>query len=1234
MFRRLMQTLACILFFAIGTVPLFGQTPDDEIQASPGTPPGIDVGGRPGVGLPPTSQLKLQSTSHAMQDVANDGKFHIVEATIPDIHAALESGDITCETLIQTYLKRIKTYSGQCVNYDKNGDGIGPDYDFFMPSGKGIILGAVNAMPNAKKVNAISTINLRPSHYSAFGFKPPDDPGPRSETDLIDNDPNMPDALEVAQALDRDYKFFHKLKPLQCIPIVIKDQMETFDLRTTDGSLTQFTNDRPPNDGTLVAKLRAAGAVIIGKSNMDEYAVGTHRSSYGGQICNPYATDRDGGSSSTGSAAAVSANLAVCGIAEESGGSIQEPGSRQGLVAMTATRGLVSRFGSWPAELIRERYGPECRTVVDTAKVLDVIRGYDRKDPITATQIGYTPDVSFDNYAHATSLKGKRIGIVREFMPNMTINDTESIRVFNEEVIPTLKAAGADLVESINPRDIANGWSSDDPTIPNMSIQDIVAEMIPTLEPSFANPNTVPSPNTTTGLLPSTLRQVFDPTVPALFPAGTDIIQKSIEMFYDPKKFPDTINLRKLANNGAGTLNQGRYGLDKMLTRRNDPRVKSVLDLSIDFDDLNHNGNKNEHLSFFSIDANTGLPTQKPRPGVSPTVGVPATPNGPALDTQGEVNHIVRQQSIREIVARILADNDLDALVYPFATLPPKILSGVPESIPWLTYDNRQIRGYNAFTDNSGLPAIAVQAGFTKVVYDRTTRGSTEALALNPPSVRREVYLPFSIVFLSRPWSEPTLFEIASGYERARGLRTPPPDFSIELDEKVSNVPIDMAGVRFEIPNRGGSSIQLPESSENALGYLRINSSADTASPSVLATFGVRKNNVLISEAAAQATRPIRSGRIYAEMGGSVTTGIALANPNEFPASVNFYFSDASGDSRIGSLTIPANGQVARFLDQEPFNGASGFQGMFSFTADVPVGVLGLRGLSNERGDFLTSTLPVVDIAARRSSETTLPHFVDGEGWTTEVVLVNPTGRNLPGTIEFSGDVGHFSYSIPAHGNQKFVTAGTSVTKTSGSVRIVSEDGADSPLASAFLSYKQQGITLTQAAVFPITGRSFQMFAESSGPSGAPGSVQSALAIANTSSSPVTVTFELARLDGSPVGSGGSLIIPAWGHVAKFIGELSNLPNPFQGVLRFATTSAEISVTGLRSHYNERGDLLIMTVPPDNENAVHSAGVMLVPHFATGVESSSQVRFFSGGSRSSGTVQFVGQTGELLRLTK
>src|SRR5262249_57481439 len=106
-----------------------------------------------------------------------------------------------------------------------------------------------------------------------------------------------------------------------------------------------------------------------------------------------------------------------------------------------------------------------------------------------------------------------------------------------------------------------------------------------------------------------------------------------------------------------------------------------------------------------------GRPSERAGPGVPPRVGVPAAPNGPSLDTQGEANHLFRMQAIREIIARVLADNDLDALAYPYETIPSKLITGGSETIGWLTYDGRPNRGYNAFTDGSGLPDIGVPAG-------------------------------------------------------------------------------------------------------------------------------------------------------------------------------------------------------------------------------------------------------------------------------------------------------------------------------------------------------------------------------------------------------------------------------------------------------------------------------------------------------------------------------------------
>ena len=230
------------------------------------------------------------------QPAGADRKFQIVEATIADIHQAIRSKQLTATQLVNMYLARIKAYNGTCVN---------------EPQG---VLGPVSPIPHAGAINALMTLNLRPAVRKKWGF---DDRKARSMTDSLDNDPNMPDALEVAAALDERFTRTGQLAgPLHGIVLSIKDLMDTYDMRTTSGADADYANDRPPRDATLVKRLRDAGAIILAKANLGEYASGS-RSAFGGTMCNPYATDRDVGGSSGGSASSVAANLVTCAISEE-----------------------------------------------------------------------------------------------------------------------------------------------------------------------------------------------------------------------------------------------------------------------------------------------------------------------------------------------------------------------------------------------------------------------------------------------------------------------------------------------------------------------------------------------------------------------------------------------------------------------------------------------------------------------------------------------------------------------------------------------------------------------------------------------------------------------------------------------------------------------------------------------------------------------------------------------------
>src|SRR5437870_12246588 len=200
----------------------------------------------------------------------------------------------------------------------------------------------------------------------------------------------------------------------------------------------------------------------------------------------------------------------------------------------------------------------------------------------------------------------------------------------------------------------------------------------------------------------------------------------------------------------------------------------------------------------------------------------------------------------------------------------------------------------------------------------------------------------------------------------------------------------------------GGTSLMTAgTAASTSAGYARIHPNTGSTTPSGLAIFGFRQNNVLVSETGVPASLPLTSGRIYAEVAGAVDTGLAIANPNNSTATIHFFFTDAAGnDLGSGSTTIAANGQLAKFLDQEPFNGPPSFQGTFSLTSDVPVGVIALRGLTNERSEFLMSTLPVIDTTAPPGSGTVVvPQFADGGGWVTQIFLVNPTDNPMTGNF-------------------------------------------------------------------------------------------------------------------------------------------------------------------------------------------------------------------------------------------
>ncbi|MFI5092506.1 MAG: amidase [Candidatus Acidiferrales bacterium] len=272
-----------------------------------------------------------------------------------------------------------------------------------------------------------------------------DKSGPRVNSVIETN----PDALDIAEALDKERKEKGPRGPLHGIPVLIKDNIATADrMQTTAGSLA-LLGSKPPEDSFVARKLREAGAVILGKTNLSEWA--NIRSNHsisgwsgrGGQTRNPYALDRNPCGSSSGTGAGISANLAAIGIGTETDGSIVCPSSSNGLAGIKPTVGLLSRNRIIPISHTQDTPGPMCRTVRDAAILLGALTGVDPNDNATAASAGK----SFRDYTqflNADGLRGARIGVLRK-----TFGFNPAVDRLMESALVVMKRQGATLVDPV-----------------------------------------------------------------------------------------------------------------------------------------------------------------------------------------------------------------------------------------------------------------------------------------------------------------------------------------------------------------------------------------------------------------------------------------------------------------------------------------------------------------------------------------------------------------------------------------------------------------------------------------------------------------------------------------------------------------------------------------------------------------------------------------------------------------
>uniref|UniRef100_E6PWS6 Amidase n=1 Tax=mine drainage metagenome TaxID=410659 RepID=E6PWS6_9ZZZZ len=319
--------------------------------------------------------------------------FDVVGATIAETQAAILSGRTTCRGVVEAYLARIRAY------------------DQTVPASAG--LAADQRFP----LNAIVTLN--------------------------------PQALAEADACDRDVRRTRKLPPLGGIAMLVKDNYDTAGLQTTGGSLA-MKGFVPARDAAMVARLRAAGAIVLAKTNMAEWAFSPYltASSIAGITRNAYDLSRVPAGSSGGTAAGVAASLGAVGLGTDTGNSIRGPSSHNALVGIRPTIGLTSRTGIIPLFTHNDVGGPMARTVADAAAVLTVVAGPDATDADLASAAEAYPhawNVDYTQYLDRHGLRGARIGVFRQYIDRKTADP--EVKAAMERALATLKSEGATLVD-------------------------------------------------------------------------------------------------------------------------------------------------------------------------------------------------------------------------------------------------------------------------------------------------------------------------------------------------------------------------------------------------------------------------------------------------------------------------------------------------------------------------------------------------------------------------------------------------------------------------------------------------------------------------------------------------------------------------------------------------------------------------------------------------------------------
>lgn len=727
--------------------------------------------------------------------------FHLQETSIEGIHRGIRAGEVSCQQIVEAYVARSKAYNGVCtalvtadgakthsvfgtvrggaplkfptktVAFSKlvpdfsQYKGPTPDYGRMEAtiSDPSVFqqYGMVAGIPDAKQIGGLDTINLRGERSVSCKAECDAADGvlPASCPKACDAFRKQPDAIERAAELDRQYGKNPDLAamPMYCVPMSFKAIYDARDMRSTGGADARYAMDAAPKDSTLIARMRSAGAIIFAHALNAEYnggsgdpggankvlkpSIGTGgaRETWGGTTCNPYDTERETGGSSGGSGTSVAANLVVCSICETTGGSCRNPGTHNGVVNFVPTKGMISFGGSIGANPYQDRPGIHCKTVADTATVMDAFRDsktgsyFDARDPYTALPRVIASKTSYKGAltpaGKSKPLAGLRIGVVRELMVKHAASDGPIIDGINRE-LQVLKDLGAELVETVDPQ------YPDDPSIPNLSFgfQEAMAEVIP-----FH--------------MPEVLAWKKDGK-PEFEVPGWDVGSRQYLVAAANHKapWPAKLNLRRIIGNPPGgddvvTGYTFSFNMAQYLNERGDETIK-------DWETLNANA------KYFS---DAKLTSAK---------------NWAAKDidirTYDTTYTMKRRDAMRMVMMKVMEQNQIDVFVNPPLSTPPAKIGGAAEP-------DRDLRlgfGYGA---RLGIPEMHVPAGFLDTLYEPTFAlgkdGSKYESVAGTVPTRLSKPLPFDIAFWAGPGEESLLFKVASAYEAATHHRKAPAAF-------------------------------------------------------------------------------------------------------------------------------------------------------------------------------------------------------------------------------------------------------------------------------------------------------------------------------------------------------------------------------------------------------------------------------------------------------------------------